>query len=253
MPSSRRVIKSSYAIEDLQESIIHTTYDLEMDEDEIVEEEIFSEESNQKEEILQQAEEKAAAILKEAQKEAEALKSEAQTLGFEQGEKSGYEQGLQAGFNEGVKQAEATYEEKEQHLIEMMQQANEQMNNIQKDVKEKLLSLSIQMAEKIIHKQIDASDAGVLDIAKPYFFQLDKNEELVILTVHPEALEKVNENIHKVEALTPESRIVVLSNPQLETNGLIVETSKSVVDFQIKKQLENMLKEFIEMERTIDG
>jgi len=249
MPSSRRVIKSSYAVNDLQESLIHTNYEVFTQ----LEEETSVEAIDETEELLKEAQNQAEALLLEAQKEAAAIKAQAEEMGFSEGEKAGFEQGLENGFNEGMKQAEAAFQEQENHLREMVKQANEQLNTYQETVKEQLLSFSVKMAEKITHQQIDASELGVLEIAKPYFYQLDKNEELVILTVHPEALEKVNQHLHKVEELVPESRVIALSNPSLEKNGLIVETSKGVADFQIHQQLDNMVKEFMEMERTIDG
>ena len=34
-------------------------------------------------------------------------------------------------------------------------------------------------------------------------------------------------------------------------NGLVIESSKAVIDLQIKKQIESMLQEFKEMEKTV--
>lgn len=255
MASSRRVIKSNYAIEDLEESIITTSYEVEPEPE--AEETHPNEEleafANEQRELLEAAETQAAQILAAAQEEAQTLKAQAEELGYANGEKAGFDQGFQKGFNDGVTQAEATFQAKEAHLREMMVHANDQINTYKEEVKEQLLDLSIQIAEKITHQQINQSELGVLGIARPYFFQLDKNEDMVILTVHPKAFEQVNENLHKVEALVPESRVIALSNPSLEENGLIVETSKGVVDFQINQQLENIVKEFVETERTIDG
>lgn len=253
MTSSRRIIKSNYAMEDLEESIITTTYEIETEELQVNDSEQAPHVVDGNHKVLTEAKSEATQILATAEQEAIALKAQAEELGYTNGEKAGFEQGLQKGFNEGVAQAEIAFQEKETHLREMLESANTQLNAYKENVKEELLDLAIQIAEKIIHQQINESESGVLGIARPFFYQLDKDEELVILTTHPEALDKLNANLHKVEALVPESRVIALSNPNLEQNGLIVETSKGVVDFQVKQQLENMVKEFVETERTIDG
>ena len=199
MTSSRRVIKSSYAIEDLEESLITTSYEAEPEEyegyGEIVNE--SSPEVSEADQLLQETESEATQILATAQKEAEALKTQAEELGYTNGEKAGFEQGFQNGFNEGVNQADAAYQEKEAHLRQMLESANNQLNAYKEEVKEELLDLAIAIAGKITHQQIDTSELGVLEIAKPYFYQLDKNEEMVILKVHPEALDKVHKTYKK--------------------------------------------------------
>lgn len=252
MPSSRRVIKSTYAINDLKESVINTDYKVIYKEEAETDEEVDNS-SDESEQLLKKAQLKSQEIIRAAQTESEELKMAAQKEGFEQGEADGFEKGYKEGYNQATEKVEVEYQEKQAHFIERVQQANEQINEYKTAVKEELLNFSLEMAKKIIHEKIDASEEGVLAIAKPYFFQLDKDEELLIITIHPDAQDKVDENLHKVQSVAPETRIIILSNPDLEENGLIVETSKSVADFQVGQQLENMLKELIETERTIDG
>lgn len=203
--------------------------------------------------LLEQAKLEAQQLKESAQKEIEALRKAAQEEGFIKGRESGYQEGLEQGLAEGLQHAESQNEEMKASILLMIQEAQAGVKEYQEEKREELIQLASHMAEKIVHDHIDHTEEGVLLLAKPFLYQLEKDEEFVTITTHPEQRKIIEEHLHQVEAISPNTRFMVFSDPSLEEKGLVIESSKAVIDLQIKKQIEKMLQEFEEMERTVDA
>lgn len=203
--------------------------------------------------LLTQTKSEVQELKQKAEKEIENLRKKAQEEGFFDGQKSGFEKGKEQGFTEGLLQAENQNKELKASILLMIQEAKEEIKAYQEDKREEFIMLASHMAEKIVHDQIDRAEEGVLMLAKPFFYQLEKDEEFVTITTHPDQRAIVEEHLHQVEVISPNTRFMVFSDPSLEENGLVIESSKAVIDLQIKKQIETMLQEFEEMERTVDA
>ena len=66
---------------------------------------------------------------------------------------------------------------------------------------------------------------------------MEKNEPFITITVRPENAETIKSNVAEHETDEFTARYVVLSDDTLEKNGCIIESSRSIIDLQIKKQL----------------
>lgn len=264
MPSSNRVIKASHASSGRNKATISTEYEQPK---KMIQTEIEEESkqnvlpSEQREALLKEAEEKKQAIIANAQVDIEKMKEEAyaesyaegQKRGLEEGYQEGYQQGFDKGYQDAVQEAEVENQAIREQAIRMLQEAHEKVKEYESERKDEFLKLASHMAEKIVHDYIDQADDGVLAIAKPYFYQLDKEEEFVTITVHPNKREAIEENLDEIKSISPGTRFMVLGNPSLEDRGMLIESSHSIIDLQIKNQLDRMLEEFYEMERTIDA
>lgn len=203
--------------------------------------------------LLEQAEREVERLKQEATQEIEVLRKDAQEEGFNEGKEIGYQKGIEQGLTEGLRQAENQNQELKASILLMIQKAKAEVKAYQEDKREELIKLASHMAEKIVHDQIDHADEGVLLLAKPFLYQLEKDEEFVTITTHPEQRSIIEEHLHQVEVISPNTRFMVFSDPSLEEKGLVIESSKAVIDLQIKKQIDAMLQEFEEMERTVDA
>lgn len=192
-------------------------------------------------------------IKKKAEEEIEELRKKAREEGFAEGQKDGFEKGKIQGLAEGKQRAEEQNKELKASILLMIQEAKEEIKAYQEEKRIEIIKLASHMAEKIVHDRIDHEEEGVLLLAKPIFYQLEKDEEFVTITTHPDQRAVVEEHLHQVEAISPNTRFMVFSDPSLEENGLVIESSKAVIDLQIKKQIESMLQEFKEMEKTVDA
>lgn len=207
--------------------------------------------------LISQAENKRQKLIDETFKEIEVLKKTAYEEAYEKGNKEGLEkgnqEGYQKGFLEGQAQAQLDNEIEVKKINQMHEEALIKIENFKVDKKKEIIKLASHMAEKIVHKEIDESDLGILELAKPYFYKIDRDEELVYITVHPNQLDYVTKQLPEIEKIAYGTRFMLFADPELEEKGVMIESSKIVIDLQIKKQIQSMLQEFDEMERTVDA
>lgn len=228
------------------------------DDDETVEFEFSPEAAEQLEEakekklsILDNAEAQANQLISEAQEAARQLKETAKAEGYEAGKTQGYEEGLNRGLQEGHAQAMQEAEEIKQEARDMISDAQREIEAYVQEKKESLLSLSLHMAEKIIHEHLHLSPDGVFELVQPILHQLDREEDFVSLTVHSDLRERLHERLPELKQSYPGVRFAILVDETLEENGCIVESAHKVVDLQVKNQLEAILTELKETERDI--
>lgn len=172
------------------------------------------------------------AILTRAHEEMEAMK---EAVRLESAE-AGYREGFQKGYEEGQEETK-----------ELRRNAMELIGNAQKEVKiyleeneEKILRLSVRIAEKIVHQTLDSHAEGVMLLARPILQEYGKTEN-VILTCHPERLEFVKGRVGEIEKYCPNAHILILEDKSLEHNGLVIENESQITDLQVRKQLERFL------------
>lgn len=257
MPLSNKVIKSFQASDEIKAArintdmpIVKTVHNPTSKEDS--EAARLEKYRKQGKALLAEAKQQAETITNEAQSEAAQLQEAAQAAGYEAGFDAGQQAGFEKGFAEGRLQAEKENEQLRAHALELIQEAKAAVQDYKSSVKDEILALAVHMAEKIVNEHIDQASEGVLAIAKPYFYQLDKEEEFVTISVHPNQRELVEEKTAQLATISPGTRFMVLGDPSLENNGIVIESSQAVIDLQIKKQLKSMLREFEEMERTVN-
>lgn len=262
MPSSIKMIKATNVVGGKKSVKIETevnipVYEVNPKNEETVGESIAEMElrtaRKKAQEILAQAEQEKEALLAQTQAEIETLKQTAYEEAYQKGMETGQQEGFNQGYTEATQKAtEENIQEKEKIQL-MLEETLAEIDQYKYEKKEELIELASHMAAKIIHKEINASDKGILELAQPYFYQIDKDEELVSITVHPSQRELVEKHLPEIERMIPNTRLVIYGDPTIEENGLVMESSKAVIDLQVKKQIEAMLQEFDEMERTVDA
>lgn len=204
-------------------------------------------------ELLAEAKKERQQLLDETHQEIEILKKQAYEEAFQTGLETGKKEGFETGYAQATEQAQIENKEEKENIQLMLEETLAEIDNYKYNKKVELIELASHMAEKIVHKEIDASDKGILALAEPYFYQIDRDEEHVAITVHPSQREQLENQLGQMEQMLPGTRFVIYGNPKVEEKGLIIESSRAVIDLQIKKQLEAMLQEFDEMERTVDA
>ncbi|SLC86412.1 flagellar assembly protein H [Mycobacteroides abscessus subsp. abscessus] len=159
--------------------------------------------------LLEAAAQEKEQLLQAAQIEAENIKAIAQQTGFEAGKEQGYQEGYAEGYAVATEEGERATAALKQSAQQMVQQAEELVNQYYVEKQEQLIQLAATMAEAIVHQTIDASSEQVLELEQ-------KNQEV---------------------------RFVVLTDHTLEKNGCVIETAHNITDLQIGKQLDKMVAE----------
>lgn len=208
---------------------------------------------NKADQILKEAELKSQQLIEESEAEIAQIKAVAKKSGHQAGYKASFQKGYEAGYSEGFEKATTENKEIRERAVQMLHETHVAIQLYQSEKKDDFLKLATHMAEKIVHDYLDQADDGLLAIAKPFLYQLDKAEEFVTISVHPDKRGKIEENLDEIKSISPGTRFMILGDPSLAKRGILIESSHAVVDLQIRNQLDRMLEEFYEMERTIDA
>ena len=177
--------------------------------------------------------------MEEALKEAEILKKEAID--------KGHKEGFREGYKKGLTDCQVECDEIRKNALNMIDQAEKETKKYFKDNQENIIKLSGDMAESIVHATIDLSSENLLMLIKPIIDQNDRNE-LIIITCHPDNHELLKENKEQLEVCAPNARFVILLDNNLEKNGCIIENENQIIDLQIRKQIDSIIKDIRSLE-----
>lgn len=247
MPLSHKIIKQGQSFTQDSRSFIQT----EMTAAKRPEEEDDSSEQQLEEPIevlqaralLNETQQKKQTILLEAQKEATLLKETAEKSGFAEGKSKGYETGYTSGYAAGMKQAEEESQRLRETIHNMLNEAQEVVENYYQAKRTEFIELAGHMAETIVHKSIDVSSDQVMDLIKPVLHRLKREDQFITLMVRPEQKELVKEKVKEFEKENQDIRFAILSDNTLDKNGCVVENVHAIVDLQVRKQLDAMIDE----------
>lgn len=202
---------------------------------------VISENQAKADRLLEEATQEREELLQAAQLEAQTIKSLAQQTGFDEGKKEGYQEGYETGYAKAAQEGEEAVATLKQNAQQIVQQAEELVNQYYVEKQDQLIQLAATMAEAIVHQTIDASSEQVLELVKPLLIRMNKTEKLITVTVRPEQAELVQEKLTELEQKNLEVRFVVLTDSLLEKNGCVIETAHNITDLQIGKQLDKMV------------
>jgi len=178
-------------------------------------------------------------VIEQAKLEGEELKKEAYQEGLKEGQIDGYESGLENGYQAG--------EEKANHLkensLKVIKQAEEQMTRYKKENQHEFIELAAEMAEMILGKELSQSEMELQILLEPVLNRLDKNDNFITIFVRKENQEQTSNYMNELKECYPEMKFAVIVDDALEKNGCVIETNYELIDLQLKKQLDLMVKE----------
>lgn len=149
---------------------------------------------------------------------------------------AGYREGFQKGYEEG----QAETDEMRSSALERIASAEKAVKAYLEESEERILRLSVRIAEKIVHQTLNSHAEGVMLLARPILQEYGKTEK-VILSCHPDQVDSVREHMGEIEKYCPNAHILILEDKSLEQNGLVIENEDQIADLQVKKQLERFL------------
>ena len=169
-------------------------------------------------------------LVSRAQEEANELRLQAN--------KEGYDEGFQKGLDE----ARSSIEELNKSLIGFMDATNRIYDEVSNDI----LDMSIEMAKKIIKKEVETDRSVLLSVINGVLQDLSKEESRVILYVSPLDLAVAKNSVPEIlESSQLEAKISVMSDENVDQGSVIVKTNNGIVDASFKTQfkiLEEALK-----------
>lgn len=141
----------------------------------------------------------------------------------------------QEGYKSGIERAEADIEQLKASIVEFLKAKQEVFEYIAPDI----LEISIDIAKKIVKKEIEQNPQIVLDTIMDVLKGISKEESSIRIKVNPSQLDLVKENIPEIVSdIGLDARTKVVSDDTIELGSCIVQTSNGVVDATIDTQLE---------------
>jgi flagellar assembly protein FliH len=198
----------------------------------------FATQTEQIGQLLLEAQEERQSIIAKAVEEADLIKHKANEEGLLQGKEMGRQEGFLAGYEKGRQEGLETVSKIRASLLNQLKETDTLVSTYYKENKEAIIELAAQMAEQIVHHSIDRADETIMLLLDPILKRMEKNEPFITITVRPEDVKNISSKVNEHETDEFTARYVVLSDDTLEKNGCIIECSRSIIDLQIKKQLD---------------
>ncbi len=157
-------------------------------------------------------------IVSRAQKDAQSIKEVAK----------------QEGYNEGLNQAKKDIEDLREKFSEFYNYKDE----VFQKVSECIMDISVEIAKKIINKEIETDKNAIISIIKGVVEEVNKTEDKITLKVMPKDVELVRDKLPELfSGDYYEAKILVVPDNNIKDGGVIVETSNGIIDATIATQL----------------
>jgi len=179
----------------------------------------------QAQEVLRQAERQAQECLQEARHQAEALRKTA----------------WQQGFDEGTEEARrdfAALKKRESELREAISRRLEEFEqSICNELEEAILQLSLDIAEKIVNKELERDDTVFVDIVKAAVMRIS-GERKVALRVSADDYDRFFEDGGQgLREETQCAELLLIRDEFMEPGSCLFESERGIMDASISSQL----------------
>ncbi|MGI9951216.1 FliH/SctL family protein [Moorellaceae bacterium AZ2] len=187
--------------------------------------------------ILARARQEAEITLQAARQEAEDLKARAR----EEGYRAGWEEGRKAGFRAGAAEAEALRQEAErcrQQAGKVLQEAQAAYRDTLRAAEEDILGLALEIAAKIIRRQVELAPEVVLEIARSAIHRVAEGQVYIIYAAPGDAEFLRQRREELLKEMGAGARLQIIADEALQPGGFRVETENGFIDATVETQLE---------------
>lgn len=138
------------------------------------------------------------------------------------------------GYQEGINLAQKDLENLKEKFAEFFNYKEE----VYEKVSECIMDISIEIARKIINKEVEADKEYIIPIIKGAVEEVNKTENKITLKVMPKDVEIVRDKITDIFSGNYfEAKISVIPDNDIKDGGVVVETSNGLIDASIETQL----------------
>lgn len=138
------------------------------------------------------------------------------------------------GYSEGLQDAKDDIEKVKDAIRVFYNAKQEVYDNIAPDI----LEIGIEIAKKIIKKEIAEDSSILLENIKNILKGLSKEETKITLRVHPSQVAMIKQDIPEVTTnLGIEAKILIIPDDTIMEGGCVLTTTNGVIDATIESQL----------------
>ncbi len=150
------------------------------------------------------------------------------------GQAAGYRVGHDAGYAAGIGQAQSEVA----HIHQLLQNLQEGLSQIDQQVAQSLLDLSLAVANKMVRETLQVKPEVVLEIVREAVATLPQFNQNAHLVLHPQDAELVRK--HMSDELA-HAGWKIFTDTQLQRGGCLVKTSHSIVDATTEERWKRVL------------
>lgn len=138
------------------------------------------------------------------------------------------------GYKNGIEEAHTELETLKASLSEFLGSKKEAYDALSDD----MLELSLEIAKKIIKKEVELSDDILKGVLAEVFDEISSNEEKITIKVAPDEVDFARASMPDVlKNSAIDAKIVIVSDEAIEKGSCVVITSNGVIDANFSTQL----------------
>ncbi len=158
-------------------------------------------------------------LVSRAQEEAEAIK------------KSAFDEG----YRKGLEQAEADMDKFRKDIVTFMNATKNVFEYVAPDI----LEISVDIARKIIKKELETDPQVLINTIIEVLKTLAKNEPKINIRVRPQAVQFIKDTLPNITyQYGIDAKINIVADPSIEEGGCVFQTNNGIVDASLDTQLE---------------
>jgi len=139
------------------------------------------------------------------------------------------------GYKAGLELASRDIQSMKDAVVEFLNAKNEIFEYIAPDI----LEISIDIAKKIVKKEIEQDPSIILETILDVLKNLSRDESKVSIKANPAQVSLIKENISEmVSSLGLETKINVFGDDTIEIGGCILQTNNGLVDATVSTQID---------------
>ncbi|QBL09865.1 flagellar assembly protein FliH [Rheinheimera sp. D18] len=167
--------------------------------------------------------------------------------GREQGQTDGFTQGQAEGKKQGLADGESELTERLAQLSLMLDQLQQPLANVDTQVKQQLLQLSLAMAQAVIGVEVKTNEQVILQALSEAISSLPLDATQLLIKLNPADI-AIIEQAYSKDILT-ERGWQLRAEPAVEQGGCLVETSRSSVDRSLSQRVQSSLEHFLQLQQ----
>jgi len=175
-------------------------------------------------------------------------KEEGFAKGYDEGKAKGIEvgtaQGIEAGTEQGLTQGKETIETLSENWKSLIEQLNDPLASVEKNIEEQLLNLVVQLTEAVVLQEAKTNPDILMAAINTGIKSLPSNESTTQIYLNPDDIKLVEQQFG--ESHIKESGWKLLPAPQLTVGSCQIENSTSNIDLQMKSRLKQVLESFLQ-------
>lgn len=155
-------------------------------------------------------------------------------------ENEGYEKGYASGYEKGVNDGEKESALKIKRLDGIIKELEGFKTKRLTELLPQIIDLSMEIARKIIHKEIELDKNIVMYIARDAIKKVEESEESIVIKVNPLDYEVIIANMNLLKEQSGLKNIAVEPQTTIPPGGCYIETRTGEVDARIEEQIKEV-------------